>query len=58
MGFLMWGAICLGSVLAALAGLRATLWIAAVIVALSALWPVLSPLRRMRDLPDPHEVVR
>ncbi|GAB2809258.1 MFS transporter [Actinoallomurus bryophytorum] len=53
--FLMWGTISLGSVLggvlAGLVGLRSTLWIAAMIVGLSTLWLVLSPLRRMRDLP-------
>jgi predicted MFS family arabinose efflux permease len=52
---LMWGAISVGSVLggvlAAVAGLRATLWTAAIIVALSSLWFLLSPLRGMRDLP-------
>lgn len=55
MSFLDWGAISLGSVLggvlAVVAGLRATLWTAAIMVVLSALWLVLSPLRRMRDLP-------
>ena len=54
-GFLMWGTISLGSVLGGvlggLVGLRATLWTAAIIVALSTLWLLLSPLRRMRDLP-------
>jgi Na+/melibiose symporter-like transporter len=53
--FLMWGTISLGSVLggvlAGLVGLRATLWTAAVIVGLSTLWLLLSPLRHMRDLP-------
>jgi predicted MFS family arabinose efflux permease len=52
---LMWGTISLGSVLggvlAGLVGLRATLWTAAVIVGLSTLWLLLSPLRHMRDLP-------
>jgi MFS family permease len=55
MRFLVWGAIpvgsLLGGVLATLIGTRETLWIAAVGVFLSALWLVLSPLRRMRDLP-------
>ena len=55
MEVLMWGAISVGSVLggvlAGVVGLRATLWTAAVIVALSSLWLVLSPLRGMRDLP-------
>lgn len=41
----------LGGVLAELAGLRATLWTAAAMVVLSALW--LLPLAGLRDLPEP-----
>jgi predicted MFS family arabinose efflux permease len=55
MEVLTWGAISVGSVLggvlAGVVGLRATFWTAAIIVALSSLWLVLSPLRGMRDLP-------
>jgi predicted MFS family arabinose efflux permease len=51
---LSWGAIPLGALagggLGQLAGLRATLWIAAVGGLLPALWLLLSPLRRMRSL--------
>lgn len=52
----IWGMIpvgsVLGGVLAELAGLRAALWIAAVMVALSALW--LLPLAGLRHLPEPE----
>lgn len=55
MNVLDWGMITLGSVLGGalgeLTGPRTTLWIAAVMVALSSLWLAASPLRRMRDLP-------
>jgi MFS family permease len=55
MEFLMWSTISLGSVLggllAGLVGLRATLWVVVIIVVLAPLWLLLSPLRRMRDLP-------
>jgi predicted MFS family arabinose efflux permease len=55
MRFLMLGATPLGSllggVLATTAGLRATLWVAAIGVLGSAGWLGLSPLRKMRELP-------
>jgi MFS family permease len=55
MKFLVWGTIPVGSALggglAAIAGLRGTLWIAAVGVLLSSVFLLVSPLRRLRDLP-------
>jgi MFS family permease len=55
MRFLIWGAFPLGSlaggVLGELIGVRGTLWVAASGLALSGLWVVLSPLRRMVNTP-------
>jgi MFS family permease len=55
MGFLMLGATpvgsLLGGVLATALGLRATLWVAAIGVLGAAGWLLLSPLRKMRELP-------
>ncbi|UQS22065.1 MFS transporter [Amycolatopsis thermalba] len=48
----------LAGVLASVAGLRGTLWLAGAGVAVSALWLVCSPLRRMRQLPEAYEEVR
>lgn len=56
MKFLLWGTIPVGSALggglAVAAGLRGTLWIAAIGVLLSSVWLLLSPVRKLRDLPD------
>ncbi|MCO1659507.1 MFS transporter [Pseudonocardia humida] len=53
--FLVWGTIPLGGLLGGalgeLLGLRATLLVAAVGTMLAPLWLLLSPLRRLRDLP-------
>ncbi|MFJ6674122.1 hypothetical protein ACIQMJ_23690 [Actinosynnema sp. NPDC091369] len=53
--FLTWGAMPVGAVAggapAEWAGVRATLWVAAAGMVLSAFRVVLSPLRSMRDLP-------
>ena len=53
--FLVWGPIpiggLLGGALGELVGLRATLLVAAVGIVLSPLWVLVSPLRRLRDLP-------
>jgi MFS family permease len=58
MKFLSWGTIPIGSILggalAAMAGLRGTLWIAAAGVLVSAVPLLASPLRGLRDLPG-HE---
>jgi MFS family permease len=57
MRFLVWGALPLGSVLGgvlgAALGRRETLWVAAIGSALSALPVLLSPLRRLKDMPEP-----
>lgn len=53
--FLVWGTIPLGSLLGGVLGqtigIRATLWVGAIGLVLSSLPAVLSPLRKMRDLP-------
>jgi MFS family permease len=53
--FLVWGTIPLGGLLGGalgeLIGLRATLLVTAVGMALSPVWVLASPLRRLRDLP-------
>ncbi|MQA97345.1 MAG: hypothetical protein GEV11_22905, partial [Streptosporangiales bacterium] len=56
--FVVWGVVPVGAlaggVIAELAGLRTAMWIAAAGEALAAVPPLLSPLRRMRDLePSP-----
>jgi MFS family permease len=57
--FLVWGTIPLGGLLGGalgeLLGLRATLLVAAVGTMLAPAWVLLSPLRRLRDLPDAEE---
>jgi MFS family permease len=56
MKFLLWGTIPVGSALggglATVVGLRGTLWIAATGVLVSSVWLLLSPVRRLRDLPE------
>jgi hypothetical protein len=53
--FLVWGTIpiggLLGGALGELIGLRATLLVTAVGMVLSPVWVIVSPLRRLRDLP-------
>lgn len=63
--FLVWGTMPLGGllagVLASLIGVRATMWVGAVGMALAFLPAFLSPLRTMRELPtsyDPEEADR
>jgi hypothetical protein len=55
MRFLIWGTIPIGSllggVLGATIGLLPALIVGALGVQLSFLWPLLSPLRRLRDSP-------
>ncbi len=57
--FVVWGALplggFLGGALGALAGIRATLWIAAVGQATAFLWLVRSPVPSLRTLPAPAE---
>jgi MFS family permease len=57
--FLVWGTIPLGGLLGGalgeLAGLRATLLVTAVGFVLCPVWLLVSPLRRLRDLPAPAQ---
>lgn len=54
--FVSWGALpvggLLGGLLGELLGIRSALWLAACGVCLGMLWPLLSPLRGMRTLPE------
>ncbi|GAA1310741.1 MFS transporter [Saccharothrix xinjiangensis] len=54
--FLGWGAMPVGALaggaLAEWVGVRGTLWVASAGMVASVLWLVLSPLRRVRDVPD------
>ena len=54
--FLVWGTMPVGGLLGGLLGqwlgVRPTLWVAAVGGMSGVLWLVISPLRRLRDLPD------
>jgi MFS family permease len=59
--FLVWGTMPLGSVLGGVLGgaigLRETLWVGAIGSLLAPLSVLLSPLRRLRDLPERGEVL-
>jgi Na+/melibiose symporter-like transporter len=59
MRFLVWGTMPLGALLggwlATLFGLRHALWISAGGEVVAPLWVILSPLRKMRDLPTADE---
>jgi MFS family permease len=59
MRFVVWGTLPLGGLLGgwlgSLIGTRGTMWVTGVGIVLSAPWLVLSPLRRMRDLPTGPE---
>ncbi|MFC7613825.1 MFS transporter [Actinokineospora soli] len=56
--FIVWGTLPLGGLLGGTLGtwlgIRTTVWVAAFGCAAAALWVVLSPLRKLRDLPDPE----
>ena len=59
--FVVWGTIPLGSfvsgVLATAVGLRETIFVGAVGASFSFLWLALSPLRTIREMPEPpHEL--
>jgi len=43
----------LGGLLAGSLGLRGTLWLTGVLLLAGSLWLVCSPLRRLRDIPEP-----
>jgi MFS family permease len=57
MRFVVWGVLpvgaLMGGLLGAAFGLRTTLWIGAVGQALAGIWLLASPMRRLRDFPDP-----
>jgi len=59
MRFIVWGTIPLGSVLGGLLaqslGLRETIWIGAVVGLVPVIFPLLSPVRRLRTMPAPVE---
>ncbi|MGQ0838688.1 MFS transporter [Actinokineospora sp.] len=58
--FIVWGTLPLGALiggtLGTWIGVRATLWVAVTGWLLASLWVVLSPLRSLRDIPEPEEV--
>ncbi|MGX7826836.1 MFS transporter [Actinokineospora sp. 24-640] len=58
--FIVWGALPLGGLLGGglgeWLGIRTTVWIAVSGWALASLWLVLSPLRKLRDVPEHEEV--
>lgn len=60
MRFVVWGTLPLGGlaggVLGEIFGARTTLWISVLLALLAVVPLLLSPLRTMRDLPDPEEV--
>jgi MFS family permease len=55
--FLVWGTMPIGSiiggVLASIIGVHETIWIAAILGFSPAIWPFLSPIRRVRVMPKP-----
>jgi MFS family permease len=55
--FIVWGTIPVGSiiggVLGSTIGLHETIWISAVLSLVSAIFPLLSPVRTLRDVPEP-----
>ena len=55
--FLVWGTMPIGSLIggavASVIGLHETIWLAAVLGFLPALFPLLSPVRRLREMPAP-----
>ncbi|MGH3437373.1 MAG: MFS transporter [Sciscionella sp.] len=57
--FVVWGTLplggLLGGVLGSWIGIRPTMWVAAIGIALAPLWLLCSPLRHMRELPEPAE---
>ncbi|MGH3628356.1 MAG: MFS transporter, partial [Sciscionella sp.] len=58
--FVVWGTLPLGGVLGGVLGtwigIRPTMWIAAIGITVAPLWLYCSPLRRMRELPEPTAV--
>ncbi len=59
MRFLVWGTMPIGSLLGGFLGetigLRPTMWVAALGMTLTTLWVLLSPVRALREQPEPVE---
>ena len=57
MRFVVWGVLpigaLIGGIMGAVFGLRTTLWIGALGQAVAGIWLLASPMRRLRDFPDP-----
>jgi MFS family permease len=55
--FLVWGTMPIGSLIggavASVIGLHETIWIAAILGFIPALFPLLSPVRHLREMPEP-----
>jgi len=55
--FLVWGTMPIGSIigglLATVIGVHQTIWIAAILGFTPAIWPFLSPIRKVRVMPEP-----
>ncbi len=55
--FLVWGTMPIGSIiggaLASVIGVHETIWIAAILGFTPAIWPFLSPIRKVRVMPEP-----
>jgi MFS family permease len=55
--FLVWGTMPIGSiiggVIASIIGVHETIWIAAILGFTPAIWPFLSPIRRVQVMPEP-----
>jgi MFS family permease len=55
--FLVWGTMPIGSViggiLATIIGVHETIWIGAILGFTPAIWPLISPIRRVRVMPEP-----
>ena len=58
MRFLVWGVLPIGALIGGAIGtsigLRPTLWLAVVGQALAGAWLLASPMRQLRDFPDPE----
>jgi MFS family permease len=55
MRFLVWGTIpvggIIGGILGSTIGLRETIWLSAILSFTPAIWPLLSPVRKLREMP-------
>jgi hypothetical protein len=57
--FMVWGTMPIGSLIggavASVIGLHGTIWIAAILGFIPTLFPLLSPVRTLREMPEPVE---